>query len=86
MYPNSCIAFTGPFGNLWHCSECSEPQYDPKKPGLNVPLKHFYTIPLGPQIQAQWQAPEGADQMCYQNHRTAAIIARLNNSPGQPID
>ena len=86
MCPNSCIAFTGPFADLRHCSKCSEPRYDPKKPGPDVPLKRFYTIPLGPQIQAQWQAPEGADRMRYRNRKTAATIARLNNNPGQPID
>ena len=85
MCPNSCIAFTGPFAILQQCPKCTEPRYDNKKPG-NVPLKHFYTIPLGPQIQAQWQTPEGANRMHYQNHKTMAIYVKLNRNPGKPID
>jgi hypothetical protein len=85
MCYNSCVAFTGPFANLQHCPECSELRYDPKKPG-NVPLKRFYTIPLGPQIQAQWQTPEGANRMRYRNRKTAAIRAKFDRNPGKPID
>ncbi|KAI0294453.1 hypothetical protein BC826DRAFT_909956, partial [Russula brevipes] len=51
MCSNSCLAFTGPYASLQRCPECDEPRYDPKKPG-KVPFKRFYTIPLGPQIQA----------------------------------
>ncbi|KAN0118507.1 hypothetical protein V8E52_005237 [Russula decolorans] len=85
MCPNSCVAFTGPFAILQQCPECAEPRYDNKKPG-NVPLKRFYMISLGPQIQAQWQTPEGANWMRYRNHKTTAIHAKLDRNPGKPID
>ena len=85
MCLNSCIAFTGPFAILQQCPECAEPRYDIKKPG-NVPVKRFYTIPLGPQIQAQWQTPEGANRMRYRNHKTTAIHAKLDQNPGKPIN
>ena len=85
MCPNSCIAFTGPFAILQQCPKCTEPRYDNKKPG-NVPLKRFYMIPLGLQIQAQWQTPEGANWMHYRNHKTMAIHVKLNWNPRKPID
>lgn len=43
-------------------------------------------IPLGPQIQAQWQTPEGGNWMRYRNRKTAAIHEKLNWNPGKPTD
>jgi hypothetical protein len=85
MCLKSCIAFTGPFADLERCPECHESRYDDKKPG-KVPFKRFYTIPLGPQIQAQWKTPEGANRMRYRNRKTEAIRAKFNQIPGEPID
>lgn len=28
MCINTCVGFTGPFGDLQHCPECGEAQYD----------------------------------------------------------
>jgi hypothetical protein len=85
MCPKSCVAFTGPFADLEQCPECGSPRYDDKKPG-KVPFRRFYTIPLGPQIQAQWRTPEGANWMRYRNRKTDAIHAKFNQDPGKPID
>ncbi|KAF8238500.1 hypothetical protein L208DRAFT_1169395, partial [Tricholoma matsutake] len=85
MCQNSCIAFTGPFANLEQCPKCSEARYNDKKPG-KVPYKRFYTIPLGPQLQVQWQTLEGANRMRYRNRKTEAIHAKFNQNPGKPID
>ncbi|KAF8238969.1 hypothetical protein L208DRAFT_1239512, partial [Tricholoma matsutake] len=51
MCKNSCIAYTGPLAKLDECPECGAPRLDPltKKAEL-----HLYTIPPGPQLQAQW--------------------------------
>jgi ribosome-binding factor A len=68
MCPKTCIAYSGPFSALDHCPECNLPRYDPQKleasNGVNkVPQRCFHTIPLGPQIQALWRNPEGAQAM-----------------------
>ena len=62
MCRNSCIAFTGPLAMLDTCSECSEPRFDPI---TKKALQHLYTIPPGPQLQAQWRDIESAQRMCY---------------------
>jgi hypothetical protein len=85
MCQNSCVEFTGPFVDLEKCPQYSEARYNDKKPG-KVPYKQFYTIPLGPQIQAQWQTPEGANQMRYWNRKTEANHAKFNQNPGKSID
>ena len=67
MCPNSCIAYAGPFSTMECCPQCQEPRYegpsDPRK--KNKPRKQFSTIPLGPQLQAQWKSPEGTQRMHY---------------------
>lgn len=60
MCPNSCIAYTGPFEDLKECPMCRESRYDLVQLQLShgrkkVPRQHFYTMPLGPQLQALWQ-------------------------------
>jgi hypothetical protein len=85
MCPNSCVAITGSFADLDQCPECAEPQYDDMKPGKLL-FKQFYTIPLGPQIQAQWQTPKGANRMHYHNWKTDTNHTKFNQNPGKPID
>ncbi|KAJ8696534.1 hypothetical protein PTI98_006399 [Pleurotus ostreatus] len=58
---NSCIAFTGPFKKLANCPLCHEAQ----KTLSGSPRKTFTTIPLGPQIQAQWSSASSAEDMQY---------------------
>ena len=41
------------------------------------PMLQFYTIPLGPQIQAMWRKPEGADRMRYRDRKKAEIIQTI---------
>lgn len=81
MCRNSCIAFTGPLAMLDTCSECGEPRLDPitkKAP------QHLYTIPIGPQLQAQWRDIEGAQRILYRRRKTREIITQLegNNPDG----
>ncbi|KAF5351556.1 hypothetical protein D9758_007159 [Tetrapyrgos nigripes] len=53
MCSNSCLGFTGPF------AECGAPRNNAQtgKPQL------FYTLPVGPQVQAMWRDPEMAEGM-----------------------
>ena len=39
-------------------------------------------IPLGPQLQAQWKSPEGAQCMHYQNRKTDEIKLQLMHTGG----
>jgi hypothetical protein len=78
MCPNTCIAYTGPFSALDLCPECQTPRYDPDKLAasdgeIKSPQRRFYTIPLGPQIQALWRNPEGAQAMRHRVIETAKI-------------
>ncbi|KAF8068691.1 hypothetical protein FPV67DRAFT_1415071, partial [Lyophyllum atratum] len=57
MCPNSCMAYTGPLANLEACKYCQESRYDLAQLASSngrkkVPHQHFYSIPLGPQLQA----------------------------------
>ncbi|KAH8989746.1 hypothetical protein EDB92DRAFT_1787732, partial [Lactarius akahatsu] len=59
MCYNSCVAFTGPFSGLDACPECSEARYETITRGkklVSVPRKQALTIPVGPQIQAQYRS------------------------------
>jgi hypothetical protein len=74
MCPNSCLAFTGPFKNDDICSECSEARFDPiTKKGR----QQFYTIPIGPQLQALWANAESARKLDYRRRKTREIIDEI---------
>ena len=78
MCPKTCIAYTGPYSSLNQCPECETPRHNPERlaasSGRNkIPQRQFYTIPLGPQIQALWRNPEGAKAMRHRVIETAKI-------------
>jgi hypothetical protein len=79
MCSNSCIAYTGPLSKLDACTECGAPRLNPlmKKADQNL-----FTIPLGPQLQAQWRNEESARRMCYRWEKTQEIIAELRKNNG----
>ena len=57
MCPVSCIAYTGPLADLETCPECKRSRWDifqlvNSQGKVKVAAQHFYTIPIGPQIQA----------------------------------
>jgi hypothetical protein len=79
MCPNSCIAYTGPFSPLEQCPICEVSRYDPDKPGKQA-RQHFYTIPLGPQLQALWRTPQGAHSMRHRSRETDKITKNLDES------
>jgi hypothetical protein len=78
MCEKSCVAFTGPFADLTCCPECGEERYE--SPG--IPKQEFYTIPLGPQLQALYRDPQSAKDMSYRRTRTQEIIRELQQNNG----
>ncbi|KAF9535164.1 hypothetical protein CPB83DRAFT_730467, partial [Crepidotus variabilis] len=57
MCPQSCLAYTGPFLADELCSTCREPRYNQYMLRVSngkkrVSRQRFYTMPLGPQLQA----------------------------------
>jgi hypothetical protein len=79
MCVNTCIAFTGPFSELDTCPECMELHHDPQKSRADkkVGRCQFYTLPIGPQLQALWHSPESAKQMHHCSKHTEQIIDEL---------
>jgi hypothetical protein len=80
MCYNSCVAFSGPFSDLSACPECSSPRYESVTRGnrvISVSRKQALTIPVGPQIQAQYRSREGAWNMGHRHRVMDALLARL---------
>jgi hypothetical protein len=69
MCPSSCAAYTGPYSELDSCPVCKAPRFDEN----GLPQK-FYTIPLGPQLQALFRNPESAKHMHYRREKTQEIL------------
>jgi hypothetical protein len=75
MCPKSCVAFTGPYSEMETCPKCGEARYkeearllDPEhglqqRQKVRVPRAKYYTMLLGPQLQAQRRSLEGARNM-----------------------
>jgi Transposase family tnp2 len=86
MCINSCVAFTGPFNEDTSCPDCSEARYEGAV-GRNQklrPRKQSLTIPIGPQIQAQWRSTEGAHNMRHRTREMKSLMDRL--AQGLPIE
>ena len=82
MCPYSYIAYTGPYKGLEHCPICGLSWYNENifKAGngkQKVPAQHFYTLPIGVQIQAQWHSPKNAKKMEHQYKHTEEILSKL---------
>lgn len=77
---NSCAAFTGPWASLSSCPTCGEDRYE--KDGV-TPRQTFLTIPLAPQLQAQWRTPEGAHAMRYRERFTKKLFDELRAQDGE---
>lgn len=88
MCLNSCAAYTGPFSKLEKCPYCDTSRWDQQvwtqsKGTKKVPVRQFYTILIGPQLQAIYRSVEGAEAMQYRKKLTEKLIAELqhpNNS------
>jgi hypothetical protein len=91
MCIGSCIAYTGPFSDLIVCPTCSEPRYDQNKfissnGETRVPRQTYYTLPIGPQIQAFWQSKDSADKMRHRERETARILRELQDNGGRLLE
>ena len=88
MCINSCLAYTGPFSELLTCPYCGEPRYEAPSSGshrhknVHLPRQQFHTIPIGPQIQAQWRSPAGAREAKYRSYRTEELLSSMHPESG----
>ncbi|KAJ7263367.1 hypothetical protein C8J57DRAFT_953976, partial [Mycena rebaudengoi] len=84
----SCNGFTGALANLDNCPDCGESRWDPIRLAesggeTKIARRQFYTIPLGPQLQALWRSKEGATAMRYRTKKTQEILAELAENGGK---
>ena len=80
MFYNSCVAYVGPFVDLQTCPICSTARYETITRGqklVSVPSKQALTIPVGPQIQAQYRSPEGAWNMGHRACIMGPLVAKI---------
>ncbi|KAG6835779.1 hypothetical protein H0H93_014743 [Arthromyces matolae] len=87
MCPNSCMAYTGPWANLEWCPFCNDFRYDSaiyasSHGRKKLPRRHFYTIPIGPVIQAKFRTIEGARKMKHRQRETLKILQELERNEG----
>ena len=82
MCINTCIAYTGPFAGRDTCQYCNESRYDLKilttsNGNKKVPQRQFYTIPIGPLLQALYRNREGALDMLHRMNEIKRILEEL---------
>ena len=80
MCSNSCVAFAGPYAELRTCFECSAEHYETitqRKKQISVPCRQALTIPIGPQIQAQYRSPKSAWNMGHCAQVMEPLLAKL---------
>ncbi|KAF8153850.1 hypothetical protein B0H34DRAFT_753304 [Crassisporium funariophilum] len=71
MCPNTCIAYTGPFEELEICPRCGETRIDPL---TKKPRQKFYTLPIGPVIQAMKRDKQTSGKMENFNKKTKVAL------------
>ncbi|KAJ7758457.1 hypothetical protein DFH07DRAFT_958303 [Mycena maculata] len=81
MCQNSCMAYTGPLADLELCRVCKAPRFD--ETGSS---RKFSTMPLGPQLQALFRSPAGAESMKYRVQKTEEIKMCLEVYEGEYED
>ena len=86
---NTCIAYTGPFTDRDTCLYCNEPRYDlellaASDGNKKVPRRQFYTIPIGPLLQAFYRNPEGALDMLHRANEIKKILEELETNGNTP--
>jgi hypothetical protein len=84
MCPNSCMAFTGEFKDLWFCTyvrhhkPCGQPRYDNK----GHPRAQMMYTPITPVIQTFYMNRDMAEAMHYQDtHLQMALQSLEPDSP-----
>ena len=89
MCPNSCMAYTGPLADRTTCLYCDAARYkltpESKVAACDeascVPMQQFFTVPIGPQLQALWRHPKSAKLMKYRTLRTLQVQEEINANP-----
>ncbi|KAF9227472.1 hypothetical protein BS17DRAFT_467106 [Gyrodon lividus] len=84
----SCMAFTGPYVDFNHCTECGESRWDPDilrdtQGAVKTPRRQFSTILLGSQLQAAFRDLVKAKEMRYRQRYTGTILEKLKTNGGQ---
>ena len=84
MCVNSCIAYTGPFLESESCLVCSQPWYDQFRLQASngkdrTPRQEFHTIPIGPQIQVLYRAPETAVHAHYLRQERSRVLSEVES-------
>jgi len=82
MCINSCLAYTGPFRDLEACPVCSELRYDQfqlqsSSGQERISCQEFYTIPIGPQLQALYWSSESASHVHYLREERSRVLSEL---------
>lgn len=92
MCPNTCLAFTGPFGDLDECPLCQSSRWNQAKlqgssGRLKVPAQQFTTIPVGLQLQARFRSPTSARAMRYLWEKAREVLNTIvtTHSPHIPV-
>lgn len=84
MCVNSCIAFTGPFSSLEECPLCNEARYKTiDGEATHNPRQEFYTIPIGPQLQALWRTKASAKAIRHRSECTIEILQDIQDHDGK---
>jgi hypothetical protein len=87
MCIKGCIGYTGPYRTLDRCPypKCGEHRYDQEilrvtKGQSRIPRRQFYSLLVGPQLQAQWTDPETARAMRYAANKMREMIAQAKQT------
>jgi hypothetical protein len=86
MCPKGHCGFTGPFADMEQCPYCDEDRYEwvevttsrGTRKKERRPRKVFWTIPLGPALQALFRSPEAAEKARYREEATARMQAEVD--------
>jgi hypothetical protein len=77
---DTCMAFAGPYSELRACPECHNPWFETVTQGnkrVSVPCRQAFTIPVGPQIWAQYRSCKSAWNMGHWNRVMEPLLAKL---------
>ncbi|KAF8493108.1 hypothetical protein JB92DRAFT_2750811 [Gautieria morchelliformis] len=85
MCPKFCITYNAAYKDLEACPICSSSRYDEFQLATScghdkVPAQQYYTMPLGPQLQALWRNPETAQYMKHCRIKMQEILHRVRET------
>lgn len=90
MCPASCLAYTGPYSDLKSCPKCGADRYDPiilqqSQGRKEVPLRQYYTIPVGPMLQAMFRTVGGSRNMDHFWESISRIVGNTDPQTGEVL-